>query len=533
MRILLVRPPGRRFPGQVEPTAGLPLGCLYIAAMLEAAEYEVSVLDCQLYADEHPSWKWGDREMFGFPWSEVEREIQRCSPDLVGISNQFTVQIDSAVEVAEIVKHIDPNIVTVLGGNHASALPRTFFDLTNSIDIVCMGEGERRLLDVICCFEGRKRFEDIKGITFRKDGMVVVNEQGPYLTTQDLNALPFPAYHLVNMERYFRLQKKGYLTRGHYEYPGSHRAVSMITSRGCPYNCTFCSIHLHMGKRFRVHSVNNVLEHIELLTSQYSVRHIYFEDDNLTLDRARFSRLLDGLLTKQFGITWDTPNGVRADLLPKELIAKSKEAGCTHLVLGVESGNQANLDRIVKKKLDLQHVERAARACKEVGLDLWAFFIIGFPQETIKDMQATLDYALRLEREYDVSPILNVLKPLIGTEVYHEALARGYLIEDVMPATMGASIAGRGLIETENFTRTDIARLAKGFYRKSKLLLAKKMARFILRHPQALVRLIGVLWRSPNRKQSLRIAMGHTNCLVRDFGSAPVTQLCRSAVLNP
>lgn len=517
MRIMFVRPPGRRFPGQVEPTAGLPLGCLYIAAMLEAAEYEVSVLDCHLYADEHPSWKWGDREMFGSPWSEVEREIQQYSPDLVGISNEFTVQIDSAVEVAEIVKRIGPNIVTVVGGNHASAFPKSILELTNSIDIACIGEGEHRLLEIICCLNVNRGLESVKGVAFRKGGTVIVNEQVSYLTQIELDALPFPAYHLVDMERYFRLQKKGYLVRGHYEYPGSYRAVSMITSRGCPYNCTFCSIHLHMGKRFRAHSVNNVLKHIELLTSQYSVRHISFEDDNLTLDRARFSSLLDGLLTKQFGITWDTPNGVRADLLPKELITKSKEAGCTHLVVGVESGIQANLDRIVKKKLDLQQVECTARACKELGLDLWAFFIIGFPQETIKDMHTTLDYALRLEREYDVFPILNVLKPLVGTEVYHEALAKGYLIRDVMPATMGASIAGSVLIETENFTRTDIARLAKGFYRKNKLLLAKKIARFILRHPQALVRLIGILWRSPDRKQSLRIAMGYTNCLVRNF----------------
>ena len=151
----------------------------------------------------------------------------------------------------------------------------------------------------------------------------------------------------------------------------------MITSRGCPYDCTFCSIHLHMGKRFRAHSVTNVLRHIELLVSQYGVRHIHFEDDNLTLNRSRFSDLLDGLLAVQFDITWDTPNGVRADLLPKELIAKSKESGCTHLVMGVESGKQANLDRIVKKKLDLQQVERTAHACKELGLDLGAFFIIG------------------------------------------------------------------------------------------------------------------------------------------------------------
>ncbi len=522
MRILLIRPPGQQFLGQVEPTAGLPLGCLHIAAVLEAAAHDVSVLDCQLFDDNHRSWKWGDREMYGATWDEVEHEIRRYSPQIVGISNQFSVQIDSAVEVAKIVKRVDPNIVTVVGGNHASTVPTEFLKLSNNIDIVCRGEGENTLLNIVCCLEGKERFEDVKGIAFRKDGLIVVNDQAPYLTSPELDALPFPAYHLVNMERYFRLQEKGYLARYHYNYPGSHRAVSMVTSRGCPYNCTFCSIHLHMGKRFRAHSVNNVLEHIELLTDQYGVRHIYFEDDNLTLDTGRFSRLLDGLLARRFGITWDTPNGVRADLLNKELTAKSKETGCTQLVVGVESGNQANLKKIVKKELDLHLVERIACVCKEQGLDLGAFFVIGFPQETIKDMQATLDYALRLERKYDVYPILHVLKPLVGTEVYNESVRKGYFVDEFTAATMCGFIAGTGLIETENFKRTDVARLAKVFYRKNKLLLAKKMTRFILGHPQALFRLISDLWRSHNPKQSLRIALSHTNCLVRKFESTKI-----------
>lgn len=518
MRILLTRPPVRHFPGQVEPAVGLPLGCLYIAAMAEEAGHDVSVLDFQLCDEEYLIWKWGDIEMFGTHWGEVELEIRRLSPDLVGISNQFTVQIDSTVEVAKIAKNIDPDIVTVVGGNHASAFPMTLLELANYIDIVCMGEGEHRLLEIINALQGEIILEDVLGIAFRRDGKIVVNEQGPNLTTQELETLPFPAYHLIDLERYFNLQKKGYPARGNYEYPGSHRAVSMITSRGCPFHCTFCSIHLHMGKRFRAHSVDKVIEHIELLTNQYDVRHIFFEDDNLTLDKERFKRILDRMIEKQVGITWDTPNGVRADLLPKQLIKRCKEAGCTHLVVGVESGSQKNLDKIIKKNLDLNQVERVARTCKELGLDLWAFYIIGFPQETIKDMQETLDYALRLERNYDVFPILNVLKPLAGTEVYQEALVNGYIVEEMMPAIMGASIAGRWLIETENFTRIDVARLARGFYRKNKLLLARKMIIFMILHPRALVRLVGDIWRTPNRKQYLKIMMGHTNCLVRNLG---------------
>ncbi|MFC1816722.1 B12-binding domain-containing radical SAM protein, partial [Thermodesulfobacteriota bacterium] len=490
---------------------------LYIAAALEADEHDISVLDCQVYMDEFITWKWGGRNIFGTPWTKLAQEIRQLSPDIVGISNQFTIQLDCTVEVAKIVKGIDRDIVTVVGGNHASILPNSFFRVTDCVDIVCMGEGELRLPEVIRCLEGNKKLEDVNGIAFRKNGVIVISKQGPFLTNQELNGLPFPAYHLIPMDRYFRLQKKGYYARGQYEYSGSHRAVSMITSRGCPYGCTFCSIHLHMGRGYRTHSVSNVLDHIELLTSRYGVRHIHFEDDNLTLNRRRFNKLLDGLLERKFGITWGTPNGVRADLLPKELIAKSKDTGCTHFVIGVESGKQTNIDRFVKKKLRLEKVEQTARVCKKLGLDLGAFFIIGFPQETIDDMQTTLDFALKLERKYDVFLILSVLKPLIGTEVYKEAQKKEYFIEDVTHATMAASIAVSGIIETENFTRSDVARLTRGFYRRHKCLILKKMTRFFLQHPKGLVRLIDNLRCSPDRKQTLRLAMTYTNCLIRDF----------------
>ena len=517
MRILLIRPPRWKVPGQPRPAVGLPLGCLYIAAVLEDAGQEVSLFDCQAYTDQFPSWKWGDREMFGAPWDQLEREILKCSPDLVGISNQFTIQFDNAIKVAKIVKGINSDIITVVGGNHASVLPMDFLQTSSCIDIVCMDEGEHKLLDIVRCIQEKKTLENVKGIVFRKDGKVITNERGPYLSDKELDMLSFPAYQMVDMERYFRLQKAGYYDRDRYEYPGSHRTVPMITSRGCPFDCTFCSIGLHMGKRFRAHSVSNVLEHIGLLVNKYGVRHISFEDDNLTLNISRFDKLLDGLLERQFGITWDTPNGVRADLLSQELILKSKEAGCTYFTIGVESGRQSTLDKIVRKKLNLKDVEDTARICKEIALDLVAFFIIGFPAETIEDIQATLDYALGLEEKYDVSPIVQVLKPLIGTEVYKEALKDGCLISDVTAQTMPSSITGGGLIETDNFARADIISLAKGFSWRHRWLRIKKIMKFMLKHPKAIAHLISDLGHSTNRRRTLGNDLFFLNCLLRNF----------------
>ncbi len=148
------------------------------------------------------------------------------------------------------------------------------------------------------------------------------------------------------MEKYLNSQEIGYRSF-------RKRAISMVTSRGCPFNCCFCSVHLHMGRGFRAHSANYVLNHIEYVVEKFDVKNIFFEDDNLTLDLARFEAICDGLIAKKIKIGWETPNGVRADCLNLNLLQKMKKSGCKSVFFGVESGDQQILDNVICKSLTL------------------------------------------------------------------------------------------------------------------------------------------------------------------------------------
>ena len=253
----------------------------------------------------------------------------------MGIANPFTCQVEHAIKVANIVKEVDPSILTVVGGPHATVVPVEFLEEARNVDVAVIGEGEHTMLDIAKFFEGNKRINDVQGIAFRKDEKVALNSPRPYI--KNLDELPYPAYHLVDMEQYLSPKKVEYRSF-------QDRALSMITSRGCPFNCSFCSVHLHMGKTFRAHSVDYVVDHLEHVVNKYRVKTIYFEDDNLTLDLKRFEAICDKIIERDIKFGWETPNGVRADYLNLDLLKKMKKSGCQSVFVGVESGDQYVLD---------------------------------------------------------------------------------------------------------------------------------------------------------------------------------------------
>ncbi len=181
------------------------------------------------------------------------------------------------------------------------------------------------------------------------------------------------------MEQYFGLVKQGYPSRFTFEYPGSERELSLITSRGCPYKCTFCGNHQHMGRKWRYHSVMNIMEHIQYVIDEFGIQHFHIEDDNLSLNIKRFEEFLDMVIAQNWKITWDTPNGIRAEGFSEEIVKKIVLSGCTYMIIGVESGSQRVLNDVVKKKLDIRKVVTASQLTHKYKLPLHAFFIIGFP----------------------------------------------------------------------------------------------------------------------------------------------------------
>jgi anaerobic magnesium-protoporphyrin IX monomethyl ester cyclase len=451
MKILLINPPQTFFPGSDPPAANLPLGLLYIAAVLDKVGYKTEILDA--FMTDFPFRKKGDTTEVGMPYGKIKEEIQRRKPDIVGIANPFTCQVEHAVRVADIVKEVDPSILTVVGGPHGTVVPVEFLEEARNVDIVVIGEGEYTILDIVRFFEGKKKIGDVQGIAHRRDGKVVLNSPRPF--NKNLDELPYPAYHLVEMEQYLNPKMIEYRSF-------QNRALSMVTSRGCPFNCSFCSVHLHMGKMFRAHSADYVVDHIEHVVNKYRVKTIYFEDDNLTYDLKRFEAICDKIIEKDIKFQWETPNGVRADYLTLDLLKKMKKSGCQSVFVGIESGDQYVLDNIIGKSLKLKNVIKFAEMCKKIGLKTGAFYVIGFPGETKENMMNTIKFALMLKRKYDVGMHLLFATPSYGTRLYEECKKKGYIRVELTPRAFAEVRQNWGLplIETEDFTAMEVKEIA-------------------------------------------------------------------------
>ncbi|MCL2359284.1 radical SAM protein [Candidatus Bathycorpusculum sp.] len=452
MKILLINPPQTFYLGSEAPAGNLPLGLMYIAAILQRASYQVELLDAFFMGKEakHSS----QAITIGLSFAQIGQQIQTRKPDIIGIAGPFTSQIDNTIKTSQIAKEINPKILTVVGGPHVTLVPQEFLKQTPTVDIVVCGEGEHPMLDIAQYHQGKKSLSEIKGIAYRQNNHVItLNPPSDFLA--NLDELPYPAYDLVDMEQYLTSKHIGYRSF-------QNRAISMITSRGCPFNCCFCAVHLHMGQRFRAHSAEYVLDHIQYVVDTYGVKNIFFEDDNLTLDLKRFETICNGLIEKNIKIGWETPNGVRADRLNLALLKKMKHSGAKSIFVGVESGDQQILDAVVCKSLDLSAVVEFAKNAKALGLKTGAFYIIGFPGETKQHMQCTVDFALELKRKYDVGMHLFMATPSYGTRLYEDCKAKGYIAADLSwdAFAQARQPSGLPLITTPDFTPADVKAIA-------------------------------------------------------------------------
>ena len=462
---------------------GLPLGILYVAAALEKNGCRVKIIDSLVH--EHSIIKeFANYTYYGVPSELLKKDILDFNPDIVGIASQSATQEENVFETAKLIKDIRKSIPVIVGG--ANAVPRAGVFLEDrNIDIVIRGEGEATIGEVVEYYRNRKNLGEIPGITYRLGDEIIATAGRPFIENSD--TLPFPAYHLVDMERYLTLYKKGIYVRG----AGVRRNISVVTSRGCPYSCTFCSIAQSMGRLWRAHSPPYLIKHIELLSKTYGVKHIHFEDDNLFFDPKRFSGILGTLAQEK--ITWDTPNGIRADLsITEEMLREFRKTGCQSIAIGVESGDEHILNTVIKKSLKLADVEEFARRCKKAKVFLRAFFVLGFPGETVATMQKTMDFALHLARVYSVEILNFIATPLYGTELYEICEKGRYFSTDISPEALSESInpEGYGLITTESFSSYDVERMSKIFTS----LAYRDVLRKAVRHPIRYAKRVGNLY---------------------------------------
>lgn len=364
-----------------------PLGVGYLASFLEKHGYEVEMILESATVD---------------VFQELRARLRQKQYLLVGLS-AMTSAYPAAIKLAAEIKALSPQTHVVLGGAHASAVGVRAFDDTLNFDSLCIGEGEFTLLELARTLEaGEIDLAGIAGLAWKNaQGNIQANAPRPFHSPVD--DFPWPARHLTDFESF---------SVGAHITAGGGNSATMITSRGCPFGCIFCSARLTVGKKYRFRSVDDTVAEIRWLRDTYNVRYIFFQDDTLTLVRKRIRALCERLEQENLGIEFGCLS--RVDVFDKELAKLLKRAGCRMVVFGIESGDQDTLHKI-GKHISLESAKAAIDNCKESGLQSYASFVVGFPFENRELIEKTIAFGKSLEA---ARLTFNPLVPFPGTSVF-------------------------------------------------------------------------------------------------------------------
>jgi len=409
MKIALIAPP---YPLEEAPSP--PLGLSIIAAICEQCDAEVLVIDyiVTMYSSE-----------------KLKKQLKDFEPDIIG-TNSVTMNFNKAAEILSEAKKIMPNALTLMGGPHVS------FDAENTlmkfpgIDIIVMGEGEEVISQLISSIKKNESWKDLQGIAFRNNNEILINEKGPFIA--NLDSLPIPARHLLPLSKYRALG-----------FP-----ISITTSRGCPNMCIFCLGRKMVGFKVRYRKISTILDEIESLVDLgFTV--INVADDIFTVKKERVIEFCQGIKERKINFSWSVFS--RVNTIDEEMIEIMKDAGCTALSFGIESGNKEMLKR-VKKGITTEQVYRADKICKDKGFRAHGSFIAGLPGETIESFQDSLKMQKDLNMEFGC----HILAPFPGTTVREEI--ENY---DLMVHSDDWDLydANRAIISTSSLKSEDIMKL--------------------------------------------------------------------------
>ena len=381
-RVLLVQPD---YPGSFYQTAVYPAGLGYIAETLKAASIEYDVIDM----------------MLGYSYSNLKTKIEHFRPDLIGISMMSSMYRHNY----NLIRHIKfdfPNISIVAGGPHISTLREKVLRDCEDIDYGVTLEGEETIVELCKGME----FEAIKGLIFRDNSTIKYTGDRQFI--MELDSIPFPTYENFETEKY------------------DTQSMTIVSSRGCPYACIYCPVKTTIGRKLRVRSPKNVIDEIEFWYDR-GYRVFNFADDNFTFYKDRVYQMCNKIELRNFKIQLNCANGIRADKVDKELLARMKEVGFRHIAFGVEAGN----DRILKnlrKGEKIEDIKTSIKDACELGYEVALFFLIGSPGESISDIEESF----KIATEY---PVVDVrfynLIPFPGTELYEWIEKNGYFVRSV------------------------------------------------------------------------------------------------------
>ncbi len=379
-----------------------PLGLMYVGSALEGNDYKVKIID---------------GGAFDYSDEEIIRESKKFNPHIVGVYCN-TSGFKRVMGFCRKFKRV-MNIPTIIGGPHAIIQPEEII-VNDCVDYVVTGEGEITLPELLNALNKNKPLKNILGIFYKKNGKINKNPKRPLI--EHLDSIPFPARHLVDMNKY-------YIAPHHYK---RKPMTNMIVSRGCPFNCSFCTSSRMWGQRYRIRSVENVIEEIKFLVKEYKIKEIGFWDDLFSANKQWIHKFCDQLLKDKIDITWYCD--MRVNIVDPDLLRKMKKAGCWCILYGFETMNQLLLDSI-NKRCTVQDIRNAIKWTKEAGIEIRGNFILGLPNETPEIAKEVIKEICKSNPHYAK---FTLLTPFPGTPLYDDVKAGkwGTMIDETDKRTL-------------------------------------------------------------------------------------------------
>jgi len=409
MKVLLINPAANILENRRERKyAAHPLGLAYIAAILEREDVEVKIFDALIYDgfDNETVTRPGFIR-YGVSKERVRKEIEDFGPDLVGILSLHSNRKYEIMEVTEAAKEVNPRIITVIGAGYPSAQPAECLSDPNC-DYIVMGEGEETTVQLVRKLKSNDTdFSTLDGFGYKRDGKIIINPKCTVI--RNLDALPFPAYHLLDMKEYTRIGT------GMGRFETRHYTLFNAT-RGCPHTCHFCGKDPIIGKGYRKRSLRSVMEELWMLKTDYGIEEVHFVDFHALADRKYLHDFLRATIREKLSMNIAFPHGMAVASLDDDTLELLAQAGCDHLYMAIESANQIYVDTL-NKGIKLHRLEHIIHKAHELEMTAGGYFVIGLPHETWNDIVATSKLPINLGLD-DAN--FFIATPLPGSNIFKD-----------------------------------------------------------------------------------------------------------------